>query len=250
MGTRHGYEYRYEFRENKDLTPAEIRYIHKFGKTKLFFFEIRTSFTLKRGPDSDEEDALGSERFDMSLEEEYPEDILQLMLSPRLDAYWMLTEESLLLASRALDFGRRLEANSPHMCVIPVVVDLVVCTVKLERETIDEARARAIREECLPPIYLWPDHSRRIDKLSLAIDFDLRDFLRVLGKTRVRDVHQGLSLMEMCPICLHRTTVAAQVSLLPCGHPFHYHCIVLWLMKSNLCPSCSFPAHHFPTNKC
>ncbi|XP_012846683.1 PREDICTED: RING-H2 finger protein ATL8-like [Erythranthe guttata] len=114
------------------------------------------------------------------------------------------------LVSGAIEFSKHCSVDDDDLLVIPVVVDLDVCTVQLKRETIDEAYGRAIRSECLMN----------------------------LGKVRVEDVDLGLSLMETCPICLIDPTVGDQISVLPFGHAFHNHCIVQWLINSNSCPSC------------
>ncbi|KAL8059159.1 hypothetical protein ABFX02_03G068100 [Erythranthe guttata] len=257
MGARTGFEYNYKFRVNDEIYPDEI--IHLCG-TQVFFFQIRTNFILtkKRLLDDDEEedkekDLMGSEIFETSFEDDGPEWLLQMTMSPRLEtAYWMPAEESLLLASRALDFAKQTALNSPHpVDVVLVTVDLDVCTLQLEGETLDDAFGRAIRAECLPPLYLWPHLSPRNRLLTIRrVDLDLRLFLRSgLPLIRVEDVDQGLSVMDTCSICLCNPTIGAQLSLLACGHSFHYHCIVRWLMKSHLCPVCRFHAHDFPIRK-
>ncbi|KAL7155435.1 hypothetical protein ABFS83_03G074800 [Erythranthe nasuta] len=233
MGARTGFEYNYKFRVNDEIYPDEI--IHLCG-TQVFFFQIRTNFILtkKRLVDDDEEkDLMGSEIFETSFEDDGPEWLLQMTMSPRLEtAYWMPAEESLLLASRALDFAKQTTLNSPHpVDVVLVTVDLDVCTVQLEGETLDDAFGRAIRAECLPPLYLWPHLSPRNRLLA------------------IRHVDQGLSVMDTCSICLCNPTIGAQLSLLACGHSFHYHCIARWLMKSTTCPFCRSQAHNFPIRK-
>lgn len=45
-----------------------------------------------------------------------------------------------------------------------------------------------------------------------------------------------------CSICLSDFCKGEKVSVLPCGHVFHYQCIVPWLGKqSKVCPVCRLP---------
>lgn len=45
-----------------------------------------------------------------------------------------------------------------------------------------------------------------------------------------------------CSICLNDFCKGEKVSVLPCGHVFHYQCIVPWLGKqSKVCPVCRIP---------
>lgn len=39
-----------------------------------------------------------------------------------------------------------------------------------------------------------------------------------------------------CTICLHKNT---NIKLLPCGHTFHFQCVMAWTNKYNFCPNCN-----------
>ncbi|KAL9172616.1 hypothetical protein ABFS82_03G059000 [Erythranthe guttata] len=242
-----GHEYRYRFRVNYDEFPTDFYNRER----KFYFFEIRTNFMLKKKFE-DEEDVMGSEAFDVivyeSEGEEFMRSYLVTWMGIRLQEYWIISEEEIeCMLQGAIDFAIRWAADNPEELFFPVVVDLDICTVQLERETVEEAYDRAIRAEFMYPVYLWANHSGRNDELHKSIHPRLRDFLMFyLAKIRVEGVDQGLSLMEMCSICLRNPTVGSRVSVLPCGHAFHYHCIVRWFIKSNSCPFCRFPAHDFP----
>jgi Ring finger domain len=56
-----------------------------------------------------------------------------------------------------------------------------------------------------------------------------------------------------CPICLDPFQVDSTVTILPCGHPYHQHCVLPWLtQRQSVCPLCKFdmklpttsPHHH------
>ena len=51
-----------------------------------------------------------------------------------------------------------------------------------------------------------------------------------------------------CAICLDKYRSHIHVCGLPCGHHFHYECIMIWLQRDNHhCPICRWPAYR---NKC
>ncbi|GFQ07746.1 E3 ubiquitin-protein ligase rnf181 [Phtheirospermum japonicum] len=110
---------------------------------------------------------------------------------------------------KALDYAQQVTAVHPSRPIVPIVVNLYVCTLQLDGETIDHAIDRSVRPDCLIPL----------------------DLLRPDG------AGSG-ALMETCPFCLGGPTAVAPVSLLPCKHAFHSHCVVRWLMESESCPLC------------
>lgn len=44
---------------------------------------------------------------------------------------------------------------------------------------------------------------------------------------------------EECPICLSKTLENDMI--LPCGHKYHFTCIMDWLDKKMTCPTCRMP---------
>lgn len=41
-----------------------------------------------------------------------------------------------------------------------------------------------------------------------------------------------------CIICSDLFTPIAEIFTTPCGHLFHYHCLIQWLERSHTCPQC------------
>ncbi|XP_040383271.1 formin-like protein 3 [Oryza brachyantha] len=51
---------------------------------------------------------------------------------------------------------------------------------------------------------------------------------------------------EVCAVCTDALPLASTASGLPCGHLYHYHCIVPWLSLRNSCPVCRRGIPMFP----
>lgn len=58
-----------------------------------------------------------------------------------------------------------------------------------------------------------------------------------LEKQTFRGTAGGRGSTE-CAICLEGFQDGEEVSVLPCSHGFHPHCITKWLRRSNMCPLC------------
>ncbi|KAL9171886.1 hypothetical protein ABFS82_03G009800 [Erythranthe guttata] len=260
MGSRAGYEYRYGFA----AAYGGVLPLKTFGWRKKLFFEIRTNFILRKRISKEEEEVIigserfeeviiGSERFDMILGDDFEDPTyLILWIKPRLKSYWIIPSDEIdLLLSGAFDFAKQCSSNDNDNLVIPAVVNLEICTVQIEGESIDDAFDRAISGECLEPIFLMLNFSGRNDEINKLVPSELQRFLNTrLDKVRVEDLDEGLSLMNECSICLRSPIVGSRISVLPnCGHAFHSHCIVRWFILSNLCPLCSCPGHYFPVSQ-
>ncbi|KAI3449143.1 hypothetical protein Pfo_005808 [Paulownia fortunei] len=148
------------------------------------------------------------------------------------------------LIYEAFDFAKQMAADPQHasLRVIPVVVGVEVCTVQQEGEPIGPTMDRAIRAQNLVPLYLWP-FPTAVERQP--INPLLINFMMKLPRIRVEDVDEGRALMRVCSICLRNPRMGTQISLLPCHHAFHSHCVVRWLENSKLCPLCHFPAHDY-----
>ncbi|XP_038993201.1 uncharacterized protein LOC120116879 [Hibiscus syriacus] len=51
---------------------------------------------------------------------------------------------------------------------------------------------------------------------------------------------EGLSSRKECVVCLNELLDQDRVTLMPCGHIYHYDCIIKWLETSYLCPLCRY----------
>ncbi|GFP85102.1 E3 ubiquitin-protein ligase rlim [Phtheirospermum japonicum] len=246
MGLVSGYEHHYRFSEA--LISSSNEAISDLGiQRKVLIFEIRTKFILQRKLD----DAYGyemmhSEALSVTLPVDQSSDSLECIyrhfdhISYRLDEYLMTDDQIQSFIHKALDYAQQITAVHPSRPIVPIVVDLYVCTVQLDGETIDHTIDRSVRPDCLIPLHLLrPDGAAKDDDDDSCLR--LRDYLLcVLPRIRADDLHvEGFgALMETCPICLGGPTAAAPVSLLPCRHAFHSHCVVRWLMERESCPMC------------
>ncbi|PRQ33512.1 putative aminoacyltransferase, E1 ubiquitin-activating enzyme [Rosa chinensis] len=58
--------------------------------------------------------------------------------------------------------------------------------------------------------------------------------IKKLGKTRAE------VSSTMCTVCMEEMMVGSEATRMPCSHLYHESCIVEWLQKSGVCPSCKF----------
>ncbi|VFQ94282.1 unnamed protein product [Cuscuta campestris] len=152
--------------------------------------------------------------------------------------YWMMPHDAISLCASAVDFARKMGADRPHLDVIPVFVEIKVSTVQQAGEPIALTLERAIRPERLCPLYT------NVFTMLPPVDPSLLLHVRSLPRIRVERVEQGSALMDLCDICSRGPTVGDQISNLKCGHAFHSHCVVRWLVRSNLCPTCDAQEHN------
>lgn len=55
---------------------------------------------------------------------------------------------------------------------------------------------------------------------------------------------EGVLFNSQCAICIESYTHGVTVCSLPCGHAYHWDCIVAWLKNGNhMCPICRWPAY-------
>ncbi|GFQ07379.1 hypothetical protein PHJA_002882000 [Phtheirospermum japonicum] len=240
MGSKAGYQYRHRF---SLVDETQINSSFKstlYDGAKTFVYEFRTTFILKKRPE--EEESHDAERFDACVPENSNGHDLYWRGGNRLDEYWMTRDESLSLANEAFAFAKQMVDNDPQLgSPVPVVVDLDVCTVQREGETFDACMDRAITAQKLVPLYLWYP-AQTVEHKPSTMCGGTVFFLRDLGRMRVEHLQEGLALMPVCPICSRGTNIGAQISLLPCQHAFHSHCIVRLLESNKLtCPLCHSP---------
>ncbi|KAL3639667.1 hypothetical protein CASFOL_014635 [Castilleja foliolosa] len=243
LSGRVGYEYDYRF---SIVDADEISSVYKFfldPKLKYFLFEFRTSFILKSKTDEGKHDLTDSERYDLRVPQIGGDLSIYFRTYRRLDDYWMTEDEMKLLSSEAFDFAKQMAAKPEHalLNLIPIAVEIDVCTVQQEAETYDACLGRAIRPQNMVPLYLWVSFTSVEERKPMTPR--LITFLLHLPRIRVEDIEKGLALMEECSICSEMTKVGAQISVLQCGHAFHSHCVVGWLEDNRLCPTCKSPAY-------
>lgn len=56
------------------------------------------------------------------------------------------------------------------------------------------------------------------------------------------DLEEAEALSRECCICLEEVAHGDKVSVLPCGHRFHYSCILDWVQNTPFCPLCKASA--------
>eukprot|EP00802_Teleaulax_amphioxeia_P025604 Tamp_26486.p1 GENE.Tamp_26486~~Tamp_26486.p1 ORF type:complete len:286 (-),score=65.74 Tamp_26486:37-837(-) len=44
----------------------------------------------------------------------------------------------------------------------------------------------------------------------------------------------------VCCVCQEEFVTGGKAKMMPCGHPFHYECLIEWLERHNSCPICRF----------
>jgi len=66
---------------------------------------------------------------------------------------------------------------------------------------------------------------------------DYRSRKRILTMDITDDNLEDLLLSE-CSVCLERFVIGDKVTILPCYHNFHEHCIRGWLHDHQTCPLC------------
>ncbi|KAL3619363.1 hypothetical protein CASFOL_036933 [Castilleja foliolosa] len=146
--------------------------------------------------------------------------------------YLMPNDQVLTLIYQLLDLTQQIVSVDPFVPMVPIVVDVDVCTIQLDGETMDEAFDRSVRPDSLTPLEMvWS-----MGKETCPCCRRLRGFLLYVLPRVGED--KGSGLMEECPICMGGPSRGAMVSWLPCKHAFHSHCVVRWLMKSQSCPFC------------
>ncbi|GFQ07747.1 E3 ubiquitin-protein ligase rnf181 [Phtheirospermum japonicum] len=190
---------------------------------RVFIFEIQTNFSLNQGGG-----CLERHHGDFS------------HITYRLNEYLMPDDEIRSLIHEVFDFAEQITVVDSSIPAVPIVVEVDVWTVQLDGETLDDAIDRSVRPDRLIPLDLVrPEGWEKEDSCR-----PLRDYL-LYGLPRIGVEDEGFGArMETCPICLGGPTAAAPMSLLPCNHAFHRHCVVRWILKSWSCPLCRHEIAH------
>ncbi|KAL6508508.1 hypothetical protein OROHE_021641 [Orobanche hederae] len=246
LGERYEYSYRFWIDEGilSDYRHFPTELEKPSPEIRTFVFEIRTTFMLKKTRrdegDDQETTILDSERYGAWTQDDgtYPDpnDELCCTMGFRMLDYFIMSDEKLANEARAFANRNWVDAHysSSSGRILPVAVDLDICTVQQDGEPIRAAADRAIKSEWMIPLDLFPvgptpdGKKRRLGRIGLFFP-------------RIR-VEERLALMAVCPICLEEPVFGAQISSLdPCRHAFHTHCIVPWLKTCDSCPTCRSP---------
>ncbi|VFQ73255.1 unnamed protein product [Cuscuta campestris] len=238
MGSGFGYAYRHTCRMDDEIMARYVPLQNTKGSGfKVFFFEFRTKFMVEE--EQGKRTVVGSERFH---ERCVKDEGACIVARRRLwEDYWMVLDETGSLCCDAFDYARKSEIENPDRDVIPVVVEIEVCTVQQAGEPISATFERAIQPDRLRPVYLNTLGVRPPYPVSPMLE----SHLRLLPRIRVESVEQGRALMDACQICSRKPTIGDVITHLRCQHAFHSHCAVKWLVHSNLCPSCHSQEHSF-----
>ncbi|KAL3619353.1 hypothetical protein CASFOL_036923 [Castilleja foliolosa] len=108
----------------------------------------------------------------------------------------MPDHQILALIDQLLSFTQQIVSVDPSVPIDPIVVDVDVCTIQLDGETINDIFGRAVTPGCLTPLQLVG----LVDKEKKLCRRRVRDFL-IYGLPRVR-MDKGSGLMEECSICM------------------------------------------------
>ncbi|KAG4115995.1 hypothetical protein ERO13_D12G142200v2 [Gossypium hirsutum] len=114
--------------------------------------------------------------------------------------------------------------------------------IKLRVELVIEVRPNdEIEESLTSSVNFKPASKSSIEALKRVIWDD--DELDHIPLKKRRKLAKGLSSRKECVVCLEEFLDGDEVASLPCGHVYHYGCIVKWLETSHLCPLCRY---HMP----
>ncbi|KAL3619354.1 hypothetical protein CASFOL_036924 [Castilleja foliolosa] len=246
----YGYEYSYAINMDDNIIPACIEAdilssndeaLAVSNLRKVHVFVIQTKFKVIRKLDDDESDMYDCEmmetedlriKFLVSADRSDFRELFDQQFSLihfRLSEYLMPDDQILALIRQVFDFTQEIVSVDPSVPIVPIVVDVDVCTLQLDGETIYDTFDRAVTPDCLTPL-------EPVEKENKLCRRRVWDFL-LYDLPRVR-VDKGSGLMEECPICMCGPSRGSLVSWLPCKHAFHSHCVTRWLIKRQSCPLC------------
>lgn len=89
------------------------------------------------------------------------------------------------------------------------------------------------------------DQKQAVNKLRKQFyNPHISNIIRRLGSSKSRSGDSGVSLQDedgkRCAICLEDFESKQFVTVTPCNHMFHEHCIVPWVKSNGNCPVCRF----------
>ncbi|XP_060195358.1 uncharacterized protein LOC132624626 [Lycium barbarum] len=143
-----------------------------------------------------------------------------------------ISEDSASVVAEQVSTFARSQLNDPQNTgckVVPMVMWFTIFYFQHDGEDINDARARVnTNVTCppLPPIVPPPNPTTKGVNPS---------YFQVLYRWTLKHGHP---IPPMCSICMDEPSLGQIISVLPCWHFFHLHCIVKWLEINNQCPIC------------
>ncbi|KAK9940101.1 hypothetical protein M0R45_016776 [Rubus argutus] len=98
-------------------------------------------------------------------------------------------------------------------------------------------------------------YARKYWHMEVEIDFCVRDDYGSFGTgdyeprfvpasklsiEKLEKTRAEVSSTTVCTVCMEEIMVGSEATCMPCSHLYHQDCIVEWLQKSGVCPSCKF----------
>ena len=101
---------------------------------------------------------------------------------------------------------------------------------------------------------MHPTEERRTELERASVEEAVEESMQIVNiipaSNEVLLSLKAYSLPRTCTICLERfhgdiekasdDDIDVKVSTMPCGHIFHYNCILQWLQKGHVCPLCRY----------
>lgn len=115
--------------------------------------------------------------------------------------------------------------------------------IKLRVELVIEVRPNDEIDESLMSSVNFKTASKSSVEALKRVKWDDDEEGNIQLKKR-RKLVEGLSSRKECVVCLEEFLDGDEVAYMPCGHFYHYGCIVKWLETSHFCPLCRY---HMPT---
>ncbi|KAK8480798.1 hypothetical protein V6N13_046695 [Hibiscus sabdariffa] len=103
----------------------------------------------------------------------------------------------------------------------------------------DDEISELVDEMLTSSVNFKPASKSSIESLKRVKYWDDEDESRLPLKKR-RKLGKDLSSRKGCAVCLDEFFNGDEITSMPCGHVYHYGCIVEWLETSHTCPLCRY----------
>ncbi|KAK8569653.1 hypothetical protein V6N13_046702 [Hibiscus sabdariffa] len=129
----------------------------------------------------------------------------------------------------------RVLSHARHAHSLPVNLGRQVIKLRVEiffEVNLDDEFPELIDESLTSLVNFKPASKSSIEALE-KVNWDGED-------DRKRKLDDDSSSVKGCIVCLDEFSDGDEVTLMLCGHVYHYNCIVEWLETSHLCPLCRY----------